>query len=680
MVGTRGRWLHLCLLIAIACGALIGLVAPTGAVGAASNAPVLIWGDNRSSQLGSAEKKAQRAAPLALAGTAGGVITLAGGSAHTLALRNDGTVVSWGSNFPYGQLGRGSNADQLDPGAIPALAGVTAIALFRNNNLAVSGGNVFRWGYDGLIESRVPVQMAGIGDAKAVGAGAFHSLAVLNDSTVRAWGANGDGQLGDGTGTRRATPVTVVSPDGRGALGGIVAVAGGEAHTLALAADGTVYAWGSNQQGQLGLGTFDTARHTVPVVVPGLSGITAIATGYRFSLALRNDGTLFAFGSNAEGQMGLGVVGVVNGCTCVTSPAVVAGLGGIVGIGAGERHVLAIRQDGRVFGIGDNGSFQLGLTTPAIVPAATEVPGITAATLVAGGGGHSLALEAVITPTFDLTVEAGGPGTVELSPPGGRYPQGTVVTLTPRVTAGSGAIFTGWTVDGQPAGYAVPLSITVDRAHTVRATFVVPPTFCDVSPNDLYYEAIRQLAARGVIRGITQDDGSLCFAPQEGTKRAQMAALIARPLGWDREDHGNGFSDQGSVDGDLWRNVGALAFYDVARGYKAETCATLGVAAPCYGPTDAVLHAQVISFITRGMVAKGYWQPQPEDPALYPNVPADSGHRQDIATYVHYAGALPDTTDVNGAWAGWDQPAPRGWFAEAEWRALNSYFGLDRTP
>jgi hypothetical protein len=88
-----------------------------------------------------------------------------------------------------------------------------------------------------------------------------------------------------------------------------------------------------------------------------------------------------------------------------------------------------------------------------------------------------------------------------------------------------------------------------------------------------------------------------------------------------------------------------------------------------------VVYAQVISFITRGMVVKGYWQ-QPENPALYPNIPADSGYRQDTATYVHYAGALPDTSNVNGAWSGWDQLAPRGWFAEAEWRAFNSYFKL----
>jgi hypothetical protein len=84
-----------------------------------------------------------------------------------------------------------------------------------------------------------------------------------------------------------------------------------------------------------------------------------------------------------------------------------------------------------------------------------------------------------------------------------------------------------------------------------------------VAPGTPSAEAIRQLAARGVIRGYA--DGR--FGPQDTTLRAQMAALIARAMGWDSQDDGNPFPDRGNVDDDLWRNVGTLAFYDVARGY-----------------------------------------------------------------------------------------------------------------
>ena len=145
-----------------------------------------------------------------------------------------------------------------------------------------------------------------------------------------------------------------------------------------------------------------------------------------------------------------------------------------------------------------------------------------------------------------------------------------------------------------------------------------------------------------------------------------MAALIARAMGWDAEDHGNPFPDRGSVDADLWRNVGTLAYYNVAKGYQDGT----------YKPTANVLNVQVVAFITRAMVAKGYWTPA-EDAGLYANVPATSGHRGDLATYYANAGAIPGTDPAAG-WAGWDQPSTRGWFALAEWQALDSYWGVDR--
>jgi hypothetical protein len=182
--------------------------------------------------------------------------------------------------------------------------------------------------------------------------------------------------------------------------------------------------------------------------------------------------------------------------------------------------------------------------------------------------------------------------------------------------------------------------------------------FCDVGPGSPYYEAVMALAERGIVRGYA--DG--CFGPEDTTLRAQMAGFIARAAGWDDEDHGNPFIDRGPVDADLWRNVGALAHYDVARGYGDGT----------FAPTAEVLRAQTISFITRAMVAAGYWEPQPDDPRLYPNVPAASGHRADLVTYVRASGPLPGAAAVNADWTGWDGPATRGWFALAEYQALRS--------
>ena len=289
----------------------------------------------------------------------------------------------------------------------------------------------------------------------------------------------------------------------------------------------------------------------------------------------------------------------------------------------------------------------------------------------AAGSAHVIALRGTGVPprpryTVTITTTAIG-GTAVVSTPSpygnGRYDAGTEVTL--QASPAPNYIFIGWKLNGTPVGWANPLTVTVDKDYAVEAQFVPRLNFADTSGSP-YLTAIIELSSRGIIRGY--GDGN--FGPRDNTLRAQMAALIARAMNWDLEDHGNGFTDQNGVDGDLWRNVGTLAFYGVARGYRDGT----------YDPTGKVLYAQVISFITRAMVAKGYWEMQEDNAGYYPNVPPDSGHRQDITTYVHYVGAVPGTAQLNGPFPNWDQPSTREWFAEALWRALNSYFGVDRVP
>lgn len=184
-----------------------------------------------------------------------------------------------------------------------------------------------------------------------------------------------------------------------------------------------------------------------------------------------------------------------------------------------------------------------------------------------------------------------------------------------------------------------------------------PPSFPDVPPTHPYYQAITTLASAGIIRGYA--DGN--FGPEDPILRAQMAALICRSMGWETENVGTPFPDQGGVDPDLWRNVGALAARGVARGYSDGT----------YDPTGRVLNAQTISFITRALVASTYWPAHPDDPAIYSAVPSQSGHRQDLATYVVVAGAVP-TTQPSDPWFAWDQSAQRGWFAQALYSALTA--------
>lgn len=229
--------------------------------------------------------------------------------AHSIALKSDGTVWAWGQNW-YGQLGNGTATGSTVPIQVEGLGGVTAIAAGGAHNLALkSDGTVWAWGSNGYgqlgngttTSSFAPVQVSDLGDVIAVACGYDHSLALKSDGTAWAWGYNADGQLGNGSRISALTPVQISE------LSDITFIAGGGFHSLALKLDGTVWAWGSNWRGQLGNGkSGEGSNATTPIQVSGLSDITAIAGGLEHSLALRLDGTVWAWGYNKNGQLGNG--------------------------------------------------------------------------------------------------------------------------------------------------------------------------------------------------------------------------------------------------------------------------------------------------------------------------------------------------------------------------------------
>jgi alpha-tubulin suppressor-like RCC1 family protein len=236
----------------------------------------------------------------------------------------------------------------------------------------------------------VPVQVPGLTDVKAVAAGGGHSLALKSDGTVWAWGWNGDGQLGDGTTRSRTAPVQVSG------LTGVVRIAAGGAHSLAVKDDGTVWAWGSNAGGQLGDGT--TMDRLTPVQVKTLSGATTVAAGRFHSLALKEDGTLWAWGDDQFGQLGDAVelpppvwrAGRLG-------PMQAGGLSGVAKIAAGTTHNLALKTDGTLWAWGENSYGQLGngIARPWDWPARSkpvQVTGPAAIAEIAGDGSLSLAV------------------------------------------------------------------------------------------------------------------------------------------------------------------------------------------------------------------------------------------------------------------------------------------------
>ncbi|MGN6813950.1 MAG: glycosyl hydrolase family 8, partial [Thermomicrobiales bacterium] len=255
------------------------------------------------------------------------------------------------------------------------------------------------------------------------------------------------------------------------------------------------------------------------------------------------------------------------------------------------------------------------------------------------------------------------PGGITLVPATGGTAavQSAGATATITATPSAGYLFTGWTVDGQFVGWPNPLTLPLNTNHDVAPTFAVYFNFPDVSRSDPNYAAIIQLSARRIIRGYQNGN----FGPADMTMRAQMAAMIVRALGWESEQPSNPFPDQGPIDPALWNDVAILAAHGVAHGYGDGS----------FRPTVDVLHAQTISFITRAMVAQGYWQPATsDDPTIYPNVPLSSGHRLDLVTFVRNAGPIPDRP-ANQPWTDWNTSASRGWFARVFWQALDSYFG-----
>ena len=220
-------------------------------------------------------------------------------------------------------------------------------------------------------------------------AGFSHSLAPDSSGRLQAWGDNASGQLGDGGTTMRPRPVPVARAAGSAKF---VSVAAGSTHSLALAADGSVWAWGHNKSGQLGDGS-KTDRST-PRRVRAIQGARAVAAGSGFSLALEADGSVWAWGNNASGQLGDGNAPIDH-----ASPAQVYGLGPgstVTAIAAGTSFGLVLKRDGTVLGWGNGVSGQLGDGSTTKRSAPTPVVGLgsnSSVVQIAGGGSFAMALK-----------------------------------------------------------------------------------------------------------------------------------------------------------------------------------------------------------------------------------------------------------------------------------------------
>jgi alpha-tubulin suppressor-like RCC1 family protein len=339
-----------------------------------SDGTLWVWGSNNFGQLGDGGTTPLRTTPAKIMTDARAI---SAGNSHSLAIRRDGSLWAWGNN-DSGQLGDGTittydengivieDNDKLVP--IKIMDGVTAISAGYNYSLATrsNGASLWAWGSNefgqlgngtetgSTTPVRVEVDEWTNDRITAISAGINHSLAIsrlvradgsLGPGSLWAWGSNEFGQLGDGTEINKSAPVRIMSD--------VIAISAGDDHSLAIRGDGSLWAWGSNEFGQLGDGS--TISRTEPVRIMG--DVTAISAGEAFSLAIRRDGSLWAWGWNGGEQLGDGTT------TDRITPVKI--MDDVTAISAGYSHSLAIRRDGTLWAWGNNMVGQLGDRTRA---------------------------------------------------------------------------------------------------------------------------------------------------------------------------------------------------------------------------------------------------------------------------------------------------------------------------
>jgi alpha-tubulin suppressor-like RCC1 family protein len=311
------------------------------------------WGANSYGQLGDGSY-IWHSTPVPVLGLSG-VVQLVAGAANACALLNDGTVRCWGAGS-QSVLGNNSTANAPSPVAV-SMAGLSFTELVAGSShfcgLATTGG-VYCWGYnnlgqlgDGTTTNRFVPTAANLGGMAVsdIFAGGNTTCALSNQGQLYCWGENYFGEFGNGSVASYTLNMQ--------STGFYPVVSAAPGYTLcALTPLGTVTCAGNNQNGQIGDGT--TTQHLTPTAVPGMTGVTSLATSTQSTCATRSDGTAWCWGANGYGQLGNGTI------TASSTPSQVVGLSGATTISAAYSHICARKSDGSVWCWGSNAGGELG--------------------------------------------------------------------------------------------------------------------------------------------------------------------------------------------------------------------------------------------------------------------------------------------------------------------------------
>lgn len=417
----------------------------------------------------------------------------------TIARKPDGSL--WGCGDLYSKrLGTGGGAVFSE---LASLGGGWAdIGVGGNFTLGVkSDGSLWSWGNasNGELGSatvygyrEVPGRIGTASDWQSVAAGDYHCLAIKTDGSLWAWGSNSDQQLGDGAtnGNPRSTPFKV------GTFSDWKSVSAGAAHSMGIRADGSLWTWGANSSGQLGDGT--NVKKGVPTRIGSGTDWAAVISGGTHSLALKTDGSLWTWGGNGSGQLGLGDT------TNRNAPVRVGTGNDWSAIDAGPLNSAGVR-DGAVWLWGANSNFQLGETTPAYrtAPAVATYP---------------LRPEITVTWSFYSPYIAIGNG--QYTGDFGVTAQGDPVTRTATVRNTGSAALTVGEIAAAP-GFSVQAAVPVSLAPGESLMFL---TSLDATNSGDF-------------------SGNLTISSNDADESAFVIHLTGKVLSFDTDGDGDGLSD-----------------------------------------------------------------------------------------------------------------------------------------
>lgn len=370
-------------------------------------AELWLWGDNGNGALGDGTTDS-KSSPVQTISGGSDWHKVACGYLNTLAIKEDGTLWTWGANY-HGSLGDGTQNNASSPiqiGTDTNWSDLAAGNAYWDGSAAIKeDGTLWLWGYneEGSIGDETtddrssPVQtVAGGMNWKQVSRAWDHTAAVKTDGTLWMWGNNYAGALGDGTTDSKSSPIQTIAG---GTNWKQVAVGGQDSTTpfaAAVKTDGTLWTWGYNSNGQLGDGTTDNKSSPVQTMAGGTNWSKVSCGGY-FISALKTDGTLWTWGYNGYGQLGDGTT------TDSSSPVQVAGNNWIE-VASGYAHVIARKSDGTVWTWGSNYAGELGNGESSYGASSPIQLGTnTTWTQVSSGYYHTAALSGPLSPTPEVS-------------------------------------------------------------------------------------------------------------------------------------------------------------------------------------------------------------------------------------------------------------------------------------